>query len=804
MEHRTRMALLFVCDLCNKHVGAVKSSLSNGIQDHRLSINQVNQNRHQPAILKRKAIDDANSPVVVKVYTDESGEWEAVDETAQNFNETTDIFICQSCNAVFTEKRELDIHRTNNHPRLIIVPKEVANTDESDIVYYGDYHQVLSTGKFHCGHCPSILSSIGAVRKHFRRLHKGVTVYTANVTKLTAKLTTSKKIETEEVPEAKNEKEVIIVRNFLKDPSDNLLRPCPCCDFSTLKCNVFRNHVRINHPDVWLKLSGLRIINNPNDEVTPNNPPEDDHNDGEDDTMGYWEQYEEETNQRLADKESTTTTVGNAPIDKKEAKQFSCPHCSYVSYGRSGMATHLNRFHTSENKKKNAEVSQQPIIIPTWTGYACGYCSFVGCNISSVNRHSERKHSSLNIMMGEIPVTTFDCDACKFRCEGRVPMYNHQKIHLPEPNEQGTYTCMYCKLTLSTNDNVLRHISRKHMALQESSMEELVECDRCEFSSMNKRVMEWHKEQHDLPPEKAGQIYACDECNYFSYEKRQLNYHLKRKHRIAIVSDTTTKNVKKVVEPKPIKDLKTVVPKPKRKKITPPPPIKNFKCEFCSWATTSQVLLDFHIMRKHQPKKEYTCDHCGKAFSLKGDLKLHIRNKHMTQVSYICDVCGQLCKTRNGLHVHQLYAHLESEFKCHFCNKFMVSEGKLQDHIVYHHERAPYVCESCGRSYREAYKLKDHMRTHTGERPHACPVCNKSFGKRCGLRQHILTHSNERPYICDVCERPFSQKTGVITHRKKFHPEVVDPLPPMPREIVDRLISDVVDGKNTIAMIHEE
>ncbi|KAJ8675106.1 hypothetical protein QAD02_010892 [Eretmocerus hayati] len=748
---------------------------------------EVGQDQQRPLKKRICSASSSSVPTVwVKVIPDSREEWEVIGASGQKLKipyhsgyPISKVFTCEICKAHFPSKYLLEKHRSDGHVEPGPSQPKTKSTENFDIVNYNGY-QKTSTGKFTCNFCSHTALYQASMKKHVAQKHGDVgkndvlPMDVSNSNREVAPMdswlhrktppthddagTWPNEMLNVIIKEEHSEVETEVARNILRNESDKLQRICPYCPYMTTMCTPFRNHVKQEHPEIWLKNNFEDLVK----ENVTNVESEDDESDEGNDGNDSQQEQNQEHPKEVADSETNTILI----------QKFKCPYCPTELTESSAMISHVACVHHKSEWKRDSDKDKGLVR----TGYACYHCDFVGCNIKSLGKHGLRKHQGLDMIIGEIPVTRFDCDICSYQCEGLKTMTLHIESHKPKPNAEGVYQCKICDFDTNLIEVLGRHMSINHLKPVVPMSAEMVTCNSCEFSCINKRVMDWHQRQHELPPKEACQMVICDECGYFSYNKTRLARHITRKHRDildgsgpATEPGNQRKTPKKYV--RPVRD--------------------SIPCEICGWLAKNNSVLKYHIIRKHTDTKQYECDQCDKKYNLKADLTSHKKYKHSDTKEFVCDVCGRVCNTANGLYGHQKYAHFKTEFECQVCHRRLASQANLDEHIQkQHEERQLFMCEECGKVFHEARKLRTHMRVHTGVRPYECSVCKKSFGKQTGLRQHLLTHSGQRPYVCDVCGKAFTQKTGLICHRKS-HPGPLPPLPPVPKGVIDRILNDM-------------
>nr|CAD7610362.1 unnamed protein product [Timema genevievae] len=158
--------------------------------------------------------------------------------------------------------------------------------------------------------------------------------------------------------------------------------------------------------------------------------------------------------------------------------------------------------------------------------------------------------------------------------------------------------------------------------------------------------------------------------------------------------------------------------------------------------------------------------------STAGDEEIEVRISvgHMwvhRRKQYVCEVCGCAVTSQQGLDEHRHAMHPgENRHICFQCGKSFVSRQGLWEHGRVHGRGPPGVfhCQQCSKQFTSRQGFLIHNRTHTGERPYGCKFCTKAFRDGGTLRKHERIHTGERPHACPLCHRAFNQKVIKKVH----------------------------------------
>ena len=114
-------------------------------------------------------------------------------------------------------------------------------------------------------------------------------------------------------------------------------------------------------------------------------------------------------------------------------------------------------------------------------------------------------------------------------------------------------------------------------------------CDKCDFSTVFKSTLDWHKRKIHGPNIRK---FPCDRCEYSAGNEHRLKGH----------------------------------------KATVHEKIKPFNCHLCDHAASNWSNIDKHIKVVHEKIKPFHCTNCPYSGSSRGNLECHIRKHHANQI----------------------------------------------------------------------------------------------------------------------------------------------------------------------------
>ncbi|XP_013192865.1 zinc finger and SCAN domain-containing protein 21 [Amyelois transitella] len=263
-----------------------------------------------------------------------------------------------------------------------------------------------------------------------------------------------------------------------------------------------------------------------------------------------------------------------------------------------------------------------------------------------------------------------------------------------------------------------------------------------------------------------------------------------------------------------------------------------YMCTVCKKRFHARSQVAYHAYCNGQ-SKPYQCPECNKSFATHSHFKYHMR-VHRNERTYSCDVCGDSFFQMSKLQRHKLKHTKEKKYVCGQCNKAFNNVTSLRKHGLTHTEERPFACAACGRRFRDGSNYRKHLAKHDGSPPssgrcrspggrraHQCPRCPQAFHSSKDMKRHAAVHTDSKPFRCKVCNRRFRRKDNLERHIRNTHPdfvpasavecdvsalneitsangtpnsdekrektmlEILNPLPPLPQEVIQKHIMEV-------------
>ncbi|XP_059054636.1 zinc finger protein 582-like [Achroia grisella] len=209
----------------------------------------------------------------------------------------------------------------------------------------------------------------------------------------------------------------------------------------------------------------------------------------------------------------------------------------------------------------------------------------------------------------------------------------------------------------------------------------------------------------------------------------------------------------------------------------------NGRCYYCTeckkrFHARSQVAYHAYCNGQLKP---YQCPECNKSFATHSHFKYHMR-VHRNERTYACDVCGDSFFQMSKLQRHKLKHTREKNYVCPQCDKAFNNVTSLRKHGLTHTEERPFSCKICNRRFRDGSNYRKHVAKHDGmgagrvaaaRRAFQCPRCPLAFHSNKDMRRHTAVHTDSKPFRCKVCNRSFRRKDNLERHIRNTHPNFV-------------------------------
>ncbi|XP_038221675.1 zinc finger protein 530 [Zerene cesonia] len=377
------------------------------------------------------------------------------------------------------------------------------------------------------------------------------------------------------------------------------------------------------------------------------------------------------------------------------------------------------------------------------------------------------------------------------------PETTHIKVET-DANGVRSYICTLCKKKFQSRTHVSYHAYC-------NGQRKPFQCSDCKQSFATQSHYKYHMRVH-----RNERTHSCDVCNMSFIQMSKLKRH-KLKH---------TKE-------------------------------KMFSCTQCNKSFNNSTALRKHTLT-HTEVRPYACEECGQKFRDSSNYRKHM-DKHK-ESRWSCSVCGHISETRPDAETHLLTHNATAN------NGTVATAGAAsgtgtgtgtETDVVMGGDAGTVAVVNNGASNGTGAGTGTVMVAGTGvslgvvvavplRRQHQCPRCPQAFHSRKDMRRHAAVHTDTKPYRCKLCDRRFRRKDNLERHIRNTHPkyvpatavdcdetalkkmangdadlqpdisreayeknektklEILNPLPPLPQDVIQKHISVTTDKNNDV------
>lgn len=151
--------------------------------------------------------------------------------------------------------------------------------------------------------------------------------------------------------------------------------------------------------------------------------------------------------------------------------------------------------------------------------------------------------------------------------------------------------------------------------------------------------------------------------------------------------------------------------------------------------------------------------------SLPQENKLNIAN------TFQCEMCPNKKWYKRFNLINHFRSHhkaeLPSKSQCPICKRWLTD---LDEHMKYHDKPTISKCPIC---LKYSNNVNRHTRmVHRKEKRFVCDICDKKFFEFSSIKLHMEVHQ-KTDYQCKYCDIILKSFNQFLTHKRKFHPEMV-------------------------------
>ncbi|XP_050516846.1 zinc finger protein 600-like [Diabrotica virgifera virgifera] len=157
---------------------------------------------------------------------------------------------------------------------------------------------------------------------------------------------------------------------------------------------------------------------------------------------------------------------------------------------------------------------------------------------------------------------------------------------------------------------------------------------------------------------------------------------------------------------------------------------------------------------------------------VKEEIKEELSEENVLKFS--CELCDEKISSSIFFAMHSAKHSLDKKFHCHYCNHKSSKVKGIVKHMKFHGNIGKeFQCEICMATFPECIQAIEHKNFHSGELPYRCEVCEKHFMFSWLLFTHRrLFHPNiidPASLVCDICNISFGTRSGLRKHHFRKH-----------------------------------
>ena len=353
---------------------------------------------------------------------------------------------------------------------------------------------------------------------------------------------------------------------------------------------------------------------------------------------------------------------------------------------------------------------------------------------SSSDTKENRKHCSNNIKPSNARRFTIRyCNKCPFYTSNLKMYQKHQRAH----NNPSSYHCKLCPYLTVMKALIEKHTINKHGIMhkhafrtQSQSIEKVLKCDLCSFTTSFPHALRTHKMIHKKEPDK------CPHCDFKTRLEFLMIKHIKHKHQDKSKSIPMEKNSNEVTN-------------------NSDSTVKVAKCEECGFVAKHYKTLLLHV-QAHKADFRYKCPHCLFIHTLYKSFRIHMRKQHPLE---------PITVQRNPLE--------RGDLTCPKCDYQSQSLENLEKHSLEHSQEQKFQCDSCEFNGVTFVHLLKHIKdNHPPNLSKKCSKCPFSTNKLKSFRVHVLAHTDPNSLRCSLCWFLTLSHRSFASHMSSTHPTV--------------------------------
>ncbi|KAF7281527.1 hypothetical protein GWI33_004563 [Rhynchophorus ferrugineus] len=440
-------------------------------------------------------------------------------------------------------------------------------------------------------------------------------------------------------------------------------------------------------------------------------------------------------------------------------EMFRCTECDYESSHEEDLKHHIKQH--QQVTKEGIKIEDEQSITEIFRCHNCDYET----NLKAFLKRHMLNHT-IKVKIKNEPTDKYKCLQCNFETDYEKFLKRHQLSH----KEKHYYCCKMCNFETLYKKMYLLHIKGHKIKRKVSSAKtrECVKCDECDLEVGSKEQLQIHKKLRHTEKEVDNDLHKCMFCQYQTNWEPCLKRHIERMH-------TDEKEKKGEIKKEKVNDRKARIKKGTERDKTGVEEHEVFRCNNCTFFSTSKQYLILHLKTIHGRGQADTFQckmkNCKFATVNKSTFLQHMAGhrgkiqRTKRPVGHFCDMCDFVSKNKERLADHKKKVHLNNLrqlYKCSQCDFKTVYQTSLKTHIEKHKK---YECTICEQEVESAYALVKHRRTHQvnlKNRIFLCDVCGFQSKNDRSLKMHKKTHNPE--FKCPDCPFETHSKVNFQNH----------------------------------------
>lgn len=378
------------------------------------------------------------------------------------------------------------------------------------------------------------------------------------------------------------------------------------------------------------------------------------------------------------------------------AVQLACPECRLPLTSEAALEAHLSTH-----------------LGVTCTEYGCQACLKLFSKPDELQKHLMDIHAH----------HLYRCALCKEMFDSKVSIQVHFAVK--HSNECKVSKCTRCSLIFRSHSEFEGHIRSSHVRRGHSGSDQIsgsgsgggsggsYRCLLCTLTLSSEAELSAHVATH----QRQFQCSLCDDAFYVEF---LLDKHMQTQHNSELNGN--------VPQPENLA-------KPRRS-----PQKKELRCDICDAEFSTDSGLQTHRKQAHNIKSgsggiaakvaaaslSLFCAYCSEACKSRGDLEAHMKSHQGNGGRHKCNICDELCPSAALLAQHKLtHVKVVSGSACAVCREPLTSEQQFTNHQNEHHPAPlPQPCVVCRQTLVTDMEVNVHARFHAAQAAQAAAAAS--------------------------------------------------------------------------------